>query len=139
MKSFAASSRDDAKRVIVRNCKHKIVAYMRGGTVLSLRRAHLAHVLRCLSCWSLLPFGLPANITPEVAIEIRAAEIAAAIADGRTIVEVASRIEDLGWWSHEKDTDNALSMDLLSSVPDTAVPGLTSGWLARQIAFGDDP
>lgn len=82
-------------------------------------------VLACLWCGELMPFG-PArddgDHATQVAVEVRAAEIAAALMAGATLVEVTDFDEQCGYM--QGDDENIHH-------------GEHVGWLAREIADPD--
>ena len=85
--------------------------------------------LRCRGCGELLGME-PASDTPDVLVEIRAAELALTPLDEITVgsaTAVADGAEIAGWIDHAFDS---------AKVPDQ--PGEWSGWLAREILRGGE-
>jgi hypothetical protein len=98
-------------------CRHPNVFARRwceggdGQWIVLLGDSRDAHARRCGSCGAWLPLG-PATDTPETAIEVRAAEIAANVADyfahGKTHSIYID--EDIGWRVGVRDFDRPWSL-----------------------------
>lgn len=104
------------------------------------REDHVLVQLRCAKCNAFVPI-CAATDTPDVLVEIRAAEIAAlelrvgstthTIRDG-IVPYGMSMVEDEGWFSAEMDTGSVLNEDV-----EERAAGRRAGWLAYAITHHD--